>query len=413
MRILLVDDEPIVLEGLSNIIQRFEGDWQIVGALTSGEEALKALPRLRPDLIITDIRMYELSGLELAAQVRQHYPDMLVVLLTGHADFSFAQQAVAIGAFEYLLKPSRYEDILSCLRRARHLLATRVHLKAEHERLVQREQSSLPQLRDKLLQDLALGIIRLDTDLDPEFKRLGLWNQCFGAVHLTVLTRDSAVTTPEQESAFLRELSQVFSAPVLHEGVLAATLLLISEDREEWDKAQILGLLGKMKETGALSEDSRLVAGCGPITKDPGELFASRHGAIAAAAWARNSGQDLVVYSADLCEDRPQASPPIQEAMRYIDEHFHSSLTLDEISRSVYLNPCYLSARFRTDTGRTITEYVQQKRVLEAKRLLSTTDDMLQDIALKVGIPDPSYFSAVFKKHTGMTPTRFREQGEA
>ncbi len=356
--------------------------------------------------------MYAVSGLELAAWVRQHYPDMLVVLLTGYADFSFAQQAVLIGVFEYLLKPCRYADILSCLRRAKHLLDTRSYLKLEHDKLVEREQSSLPQLRGKFLQDLALGVTGLGTNLEPELQRLGLGNQFFGAIHLSIVFNESTAFTPKQESAFLREASQVFDAPALYEGNFSATLLLTSDDHRAWDADRILSILNRMKEMNALYRDNCLAAGCGPVAEDPGDLFASRHGAIVAATWAKKSGQLFVTYTQNLCEQMPQASPPIQEAIRYIDEHYENSLTLDEISRSVYLNPCYLSARFKTDTGWTITEYVQRKRVLEAKRLLATTDCMLQEIALKVGISDPSYFSAVFKRHTGMTPTRFREQNE-
>ena len=119
MKIILVDDEPIVLKGVSTIIEKADrDDWRVVGQCTSAEEALALLDTAKPDVMMTDIRMNGISGLELIGLVKEKHEDMVVILLTGYADFDFARQAIKLGAFDYLLKPTRYPDILACLQKA-------------------------------------------------------------------------------------------------------------------------------------------------------------------------------------------------------------------------------------------------------------------------------------------------------
>lgn len=100
-------------------------------------------------------------------------------------------------------------------------------------------------------------------------------------------------------------------------------------------------------------------------------------------------------------------------AAGYIHGHFTDpTLTLEQTARHAEVTPGYLSALFRKQLGCTFTEYVTDKRIRLAKRLLHTTDKRPGDVARAVGFRDPHYFSTVFKKATGQTPTRFRAGGD-
>ena len=102
-------------------------------------------------------------------------------------------------------------------------------------------------------------------------------------------------------------------------------------------------------------------------------------------------------------------SPPVQRAITTIDSDLTANLTLNALASAQNLSPSYLSALFSQETGQTLTEYVNQKRVKLAMRLLATTKLQIQTIAQHCGILDVHYFSKVFKKAVGMTPKQYRE----
>ncbi len=102
-------------------------------------------------------------------------------------------------------------------------------------------------------------------------------------------------------------------------------------------------------------------------------------------------------------------SPPVQRAITTIDSDLTANLTLNAIASAQNLSPSYLSALFSQETGQTLTEYVNEKRVKLAMRLLATTKLQIQTIAQHCGILDVHYFSKVFKKAVGVTPKQYRE----
>ncbi len=117
MRMLLVDDEPEVTEVLLEIY-----DWSRLGiaaeTCSSGAEALEKLRQNRFDIIISDIKMPDITGLELSEAARGLYPDIKIILLSGYEEFEYAQRAMAIGVMEYHLKPVVPEDIIAAVQRA-------------------------------------------------------------------------------------------------------------------------------------------------------------------------------------------------------------------------------------------------------------------------------------------------------
>jgi two-component system response regulator YesN len=105
LKVLLVDDEEIIIRGLKVLTDWESLGFTIVGEAYDGEEALKAAATLRPDVIITDIRMPVVDGLSMIGKVREFLPETLLLILSGYGDFSYAQEALDKGAFAYLLKP--------------------------------------------------------------------------------------------------------------------------------------------------------------------------------------------------------------------------------------------------------------------------------------------------------------------
>ena len=114
-RIMIVDDEPIVLDSLKSFSWE-DCNCQVVFWAESGTSALEQISLFQPDILISDIRMPGLNGLELSQKIKNIYPDIEIILLTGYAEFEYAKQAMSIGIRQYLLKPFRFEDITAALK---------------------------------------------------------------------------------------------------------------------------------------------------------------------------------------------------------------------------------------------------------------------------------------------------------
>ena len=116
--LIIADDEVRIRCGMRNCINWSELDFKLAGEAENGKDALNLVLKLRPDLIITDIRMPEMDGLELVEAVRNLGIHSLIILISGYNDFSYAQQAIRFGVTDYLLKPideeELYERILNC-----------------------------------------------------------------------------------------------------------------------------------------------------------------------------------------------------------------------------------------------------------------------------------------------------------
>ena len=110
-RVVIIDDEPIIVQGLSLTIPWGDYGCEIVGTAGSGEEGLELVRRVKPDILFSDIAMPGMSGLQMIAALRSELPHMLITILTGYRDFDYAQTAIRLGVSRFLLKPTNLEEI--------------------------------------------------------------------------------------------------------------------------------------------------------------------------------------------------------------------------------------------------------------------------------------------------------------
>ena len=110
-KVVIVDDEPVIVEGLRKIVDWQAYDCVVVGTANSGKEGLELIDKCRPDILFTDIRMPGMDGLTMIAALRSEHRNMQVVILTGYRDFDYARQALNLGVFRYLVKPSKMKEL--------------------------------------------------------------------------------------------------------------------------------------------------------------------------------------------------------------------------------------------------------------------------------------------------------------
>ena len=103
--VILADDEPMILRGLERLIDWKTLEIEIIGTATDGNEALNLVKKLKPDILISDINMPELSGIELLKVLKDEERPPKVIFISGYQEFEYARDALKYGAIDYLVKP--------------------------------------------------------------------------------------------------------------------------------------------------------------------------------------------------------------------------------------------------------------------------------------------------------------------
>lgn len=243
-KILLVDDERWVRTALRKTIEKVELPFQIVHESTNGIEAIDWLRSHEVDLVITDIRMPVMDGLVFIEQlIGQSNNSASVIIVSGHDDFSYAQQAIRMGAFDYLLKPVEVGDMRNCL-----------------------------------------------------------------------------------------------------------------------------------------------------------------------VQWQKKKNQDL--HQSQQVEINYLELSPIEQILQHIEDAMPGDFTLNEVAAKVHLNASYVSQLFKQKMNRNFTDYITERRMMEAAHLLKITSLRVSEIAERIGFKDLAYFSNSFKKWSGKTPSQYRKYYE-
>ena len=156
-KVFLVDDEIVVREGIRSNFPWEETEFALAGEAPDGEIALSMLQDVKPDILITDIRMPFMDGLELCRQVSRTMPWIYIVILSGYDDFAYAREAISLGVKEYLLKPVSGQELRTVLERIAERIQEDKRQQASLNAYREQVASSSRFLREKLLSELYGG----------------------------------------------------------------------------------------------------------------------------------------------------------------------------------------------------------------------------------------------------------------
>lgn len=380
MNLLLVEDEkPILLKMVENVDWKKNG-YDVFSAL-SGKAALSIVKKERIDILVTDIIMPGMTGIDLITEVRQVNRSIIPIIVSGYAEFEYAQQSIRLNVFDYLLKPFRSFRLLEVVNKACRYKEERdrdkenlLVLKEEVEKMIERE-GSHPFFEEVFFGEKREDIFQRQTFMlkqDDLFKALKYGREEDILRHLDCLMEDI-------ERLELKNNS--FSI------ILSNLILLTFKTLMEMDyslDAFIKGLVSYKKpikrgETGL--EDLR------DYLQD---FFIQTNGFIMNRA--RQENQDL-----------------IREVKRIVMDRLAEGITLNQLASEFAISASHLSQLFQRETGKKFSEFFDEIRADQAKEMLKTTNKKIYEIATRVGFQDPYYFSIWFKKHEGISPTTFRE----
>ena len=173
LKIFLVEDEIVVREGIRNTISWEKEGFEFVGEAGDGEIAYPLIRKYQPDILITDIRMPFMDGLELSRLVRKDFPEMKILILSGYDEFDYAKQAISIGVTEYLLKPVTGAQLLACVRRIARIIEEEQEQKQFLETFEQEREENRHVARMKLFRRIIEGQTSV-SDLLEQSRALGI-----------------------------------------------------------------------------------------------------------------------------------------------------------------------------------------------------------------------------------------------
>jgi two-component system response regulator YesN len=363
MKVFLVDDEIVIRENMRTCIDWEKEGFEYCGDAPDGELALPLIEKLKPDILITDIRMPFMNGLELSAIVRKMLPGIKIIILSGHDEFEYARQAIRIGVEEYCLKPFSAEDIIRVLK----IVSAKDRPHEENRAMAAAVADRAGFLGNDLPDQLSI-----DRAGYMEFLKVG---------------------TPEQKETHIRRIAQdlrnvdwessLYGFFLLHD----LTVSVFREAKEQYGE--------HVRPDDWLPEMKSRISGIRSWEEACAYL-----GQLAELFWHWRSR----------ASDRYGAL--IARVKQYVQEHYgEEGLSLNDAAKHVSVSPSHLSKVFSQETGMTFIEYLMETRIKKAMELLLSTGAKSYEIASRVGYQDSHYFSNVFKRMTGMTIRDFRKRG--
>lgn len=205
--VMIIDDEPIVRKGLISLINWSLLECRVISEASNGIEAINIIYKCLPDIIITDIKMPGINGLDLAEKVYHDLPGSKFIILTGYADFSYAQTALRNGVVDFILKTSALENISNAINKAKRLIdmERRTSLKLMNLRIVMDKNQAV--MRSQLINDI-INQILVDHDLIKKgMKELHLCNEPYYILLVTIKndTINSTLNIKESFSIALKD----------------------------------------------------------------------------------------------------------------------------------------------------------------------------------------------------------------
>lgn len=492
LRLMIVDDEEIIRQALSQMIDYRSLGYELVAAAKNGMEAYDIICDEYPDVVITDIRMPILNGLELIKRAVKADPQITFILLSGYSEFEYAKQAMSYGVRHYLLKPTDKQELIDALTA---IQKERLEKEGEKEEALKQERN---RIRSLMEYHFLMESLTAQEPFQKLFERYRPWfafpeappNACICSFveepYLSNFADDAARALQKMGTPLLFPILYVknsavlvFSCPSLSQ----QTRVQECFDLLRYDKQSVSFSYSFLSTGSAVSLFQEIIGkisrferilfvspsdGIREIHNDPASLWrisgirenlneellnslfpesismdSARNIALGlfmqshTASGPLQTDSERLDYACDFfrklysCPDVSEIRKLAQVALlqstpasktnantalikEYVNHHLDSEeLSLKWLAENyLFVSVGYLSKQFLKEEGIRFSDYLNSRRMEEAKRLMSLYhNDNIKIIAAQVGFGNnPTYFSQVFKKYTGMTPTEYMEQ---
>jgi two-component system, response regulator YesN len=411
-RLLIVDDEPSIVMGLMMIFSEYQKEEFEIFNCYSSAEALKVASNIAIDIVLTDINMPVMNGIELSKKLAAINERTKFIFLTGYSEFEYIYQVISNPTNQYILKSEDDDHIIATVEKAVRMI------KAEVEQAVAKYKIEFEKRKNtSLIKSKTLLRIFNNAKIDNnELKRFKINVNITDEVYIFV-----GIANFEGSYEYMELIEKLFQIKFILEDKFSKKF---NVESFVYSDKQIIWLLQKKNSLEdeiyfkrILEEHQALLGQIGGVslsivfTSTPVTLSE-----IASTYQSLSEYIDNVDLSVPMILDFNQTDTTaithkydiILELEKYIERNIGKDLTLTALAEMMHFNASYLSRYYKKVTGRNLSKYIANARISRAKELLQSSDTNINDISLMLGFESASYFCAAFKKATGFSPAEYR-----
>lgn len=373
-KVLFAEDELLVRLGLQNSIPWSKYEMEVAALADNGMEAYRLFEEIHPDILITDLRMEGMDGLELVKRVREIDKECAIVVISCLNDFETLRKLIPYNINAYVLKASiSIDEVCNVLEQTKEYLIS----------IGRTAKKVIPDLEkpEDIISKYLLGdaVISLEDDFEI-FEHLLLFS------------------LEEENKDKINKLAMDFIYELVNRQIPGEMLVSLK------DKEFCVFYRSTEKKM-----DERIKRINNSIGDFLGVRFKITHSSRRKAENLKDWFDRAYVQQYEINIDENSGKALIQKSIEYMQEHFRESLTLTDISRTIGLSVSYFSYLFKQETGKNYIEYLNEIRLLATMKDLMNTDEKVVVVAQKNGFQNLEYFSRYFKKQTGESPARWRK----
>lgn len=356
-KVVIIDDEPWTRGVVMKLAQWNRLGLEVVGEAADGETGLELIRKVLPDIVITDVRMPRISGIELVQALRAEGFQMPILIISGYDDFAYVRSALKLGVTDYLLKPIKALELNQQLQRCADIL--------------NREETARPR-----------AVIEA-----------GLFADGWEKDYYDIRNKLETALKVGNGGIIRRQMARLYEIVREQEGEQPPTAVMVGIYY-----AMLFTLQKYIDSAGLRRED---VFG----VKGPTFVF-SRDNTLKQLI---DFIQERYCDTMRCIEKQQRNRLDIEAVCRYIRTQYDQGITLEQTADEFHATKEYLSKAFKADRNEGFTEYVTSLRMKRAYELIVEFDAPLKDVGAMVGYFDLAHFYKTFKKHFGKTPGEVRE----
>lgn len=509
--IVIVDDDKHVLDGIKAILTNSDLPCEVIGMASNGEDGLDLIINKQPDLIITDIYMPKMNGIEMIRALREENFQQKIIILSGYSEFKHAQQALKLKIEDYLSKPASRATIIKTIQNVLNQLDEQEKNQRDYQEYKTKVKQYEKYLAEELIENAVKGQLNITNLHEKQQKVINNWSSYFHLpIRLYFSSSNQKARLDDHHlmnfaiSNIIKDTMSDFDLDYYYIEIdqinSVLCLYVTKEKRSDLDsmhypiinqiKNNLLNLLsieinhksGSYNSTwqDTISNIHNLLISqkdsnaedlieIRPIKKELSRAIRSfdieyiektlddffnplmdkafipsialhlgielwsvfkyelEHNGVyildqvdqlsrpyqqfaQALSWEEldNFFQKLLrtIENEPIFQENIRHSKLIDDVLKYVEENLHKPITLNEISDELYISRNYLGKIFKDNMNITFKEYLTKTRINKARKMLLSGNYMIYEVAEAVGFDNPSYFSALFKKVLGYSPSQ-------
>ncbi|MDE7017623.1 MAG: response regulator [Lachnospiraceae bacterium] len=419
IKLIIADDEPLVQAGIKSMIDWEEQGISIVGTASNGAYAYELIQEYDPQIVITDIKMPVMSGLELAAKCQQDGRKLpIFIILTSYEEFHFVKEAITYQVADYLIKleltPEMLLDSLQlALKRVSELQKTQEETVSVHSIAVIKEQFYTHLIFHLFETEHQFEIQAMNLGIDFNYDSFIVSYIGIMSKKLTHMTSDKQINLYNSSLQMARELiakyiphitCHVLSLDTSHFCVIFFLDKETASDYQNVIKKTLEQVSGMLFNYFSVN----IYAGIGSPVHAPLQLSDSYQEAKEIFTQVTEATPILFAMDSpggcDVLQNADYKHHIVFNVKKYINEHIEEKLTLNKVAKEFNISPNYLSILFSKHNDIGFSDYINQSKIEAAKTMMNDGNYKIYEISDKLGFESAFYFSRVFKKMTGVSP---------